>query len=398
MVSLRTFRVGILSVCISFHAYALDRVNSVAESAGEIVSVSGNALIRQENQKGKSEAPFQLKPGQNVYAGDVINTGSDGAVKILLKDKSIVDVGASALFKVEKFKLNHGSDREVDLDMKFGKMRIGVSKKITGQGKFNIKTRAITMGVRGTELVISSALDAPVGNKTEVPKTEVTVLQGKVDVAKVGISQNTPSVQLTAGTQISSQSPLNSGGMVKLNDVQMSTVSNTSKVADNTFTKAVTIEPTQESRAQAQASSSSPSSSSSTSSTAAAASSSSSSSGTTKDSKDSKDANGNAPASNSTAASNNSSGSGSSAARAPAEIAGGPTQGQGNNQAPPAAPMIPALPGSFQSTIAGMAASVPTVNVSFSELGVPGAPSVVTAANPTNRTNRSYHVTVKVSQ
>ena len=62
--------------------------------AGEVVSVSGKVFIRAD---GQSTAGV-LKPakgGDSLYAGDVVNTSSDGQVKLLLKDKTIVDLGTT---------------------------------------------------------------------------------------------------------------------------------------------------------------------------------------------------------------------------------------------------------------------------------------------------------------
>ncbi len=228
-----------LSFSFALGAQALEREKSVSDCAGEVVTVKGTVLLRQESEA--SKGPLALKPGNNVYAGDVINTGNDGAVKILMKDKSIVDLGGSALFKVASYKPKSGADREVELDMAFGKMRVAVSKKLQGAGKFQVKTRAATMGVRGTEFVVASDLETSSGSEKQAPpKTSVTVLQGKVDVANSTGSM--PPVHLAAGNQLTTQVGTPSGAVVKLNDTQMTTVSSNSKVSDNTFVKAVTIE------------------------------------------------------------------------------------------------------------------------------------------------------------
>src|SRR5262245_3373718 len=80
--------------------------------AGKAVSVSGKVLVRNENA-GKVETKF-LKPGDEVEGGTVINTDSAGSVKLLLADKSIIDLGPSTLFKVNHYKADSGlSDRDV---------------------------------------------------------------------------------------------------------------------------------------------------------------------------------------------------------------------------------------------------------------------------------------------
>jgi hypothetical protein len=305
---------GTIAIILSFipvsQSFALEREKSVENCAGEVVSVHGTVLVRQDGDNGK-KAPIALQPGNNLYPGDVVNTSSDGAVKILLKDKTIVDLGGSALFKVAQFKPKGGSDREVELDMMFGKMRVAVPKKLTGTGKFQIKTRAATMGVRGTEFVVDSVQGSSNEGKVTAPKTDVTVLQGKVDVAKSGAPSDSGTAHLTAGSQISTQVGLATSALVKLNPAQVANVATGSRVKDNTFSRAVTIE--------------------------------------------------------------SNLGSGGSSGRSPASGS--------------------ALAGSVQSAMEKAAKDVPVVVVPPSML-VPTGPT----GGPTNQNNRSYHVTVVVTQ
>ena len=323
-----------LSLLPSTLTWAVDREKSVQNNAGEVVSVQGTAMVRQEINQNHAEDLTHLHEGSNVYAGDVINTSGDGSVKILMKDKTILDVGPSSLFKIAQFVAKNGPDRRVELDMKFGKMRLGVTKKLNEKGSFKIKTRAATMGVRGTELIISSPLELPApGKKPDSPKAEITVLQGKVDVSNMGASHSSAPIHLSSGDQLSTKPSAGSPTTVKLSEVQMTTASSNSRVAENTFSKAVTIETGSDTRG---------------------------------------------PASTNSSGNNSSTGSssGSTAGSTPAAAA--------------AAMANPA--------IASITTSVPTVSIPFSEINVPGAPSVVNNPSPINQNNRSYHVTVTVSQ
>jgi hypothetical protein len=154
--------------------------------AGKVVSVEGRVLIRQD---GPNAGLVALKPGAQVREGDVINTASDGKVKLLLEDKTILDLGGSALFKVEKFEARSGGDRQVSLDMAYGTVRASVSQPVTAKGKFQIRTRTATMGVRGTEFIVQAPMGqsplgaaAPAGQAEKPVETKVTVVQGKVEV------------------------------------------------------------------------------------------------------------------------------------------------------------------------------------------------------------------------
>ncbi len=132
-----------------------------------VVSVSGKVLIRPEgNPKAHKESPDNSRPltaEGEIYQGDIINTPSDGFAKLLLKDRTILDIGSSSLFHVNKFVVKPGkeSEREIELSLKFGSVRAAVARKLKGKGKFKISTPAATMGVRGTEFVVKAPLHEP---------------------------------------------------------------------------------------------------------------------------------------------------------------------------------------------------------------------------------------------
>lgn len=318
-----TFKVAIilsfLGQLLGPQSFALEREKSVENCAGEVVSLQGTVLLRHVVE-GKTQETLTLKAGNNVYPGDVINTASDGAVKILLKDKTIIDLSGSSLFEVAQFNPKEGSNREVELDMMFGKMRVAVSKKLNGTGKFKLKTRAATMGVRGTEFVATSSIDA------KAPQTNIVVLQGKVDFAKTDAGVDSKqAMHLTAGNQVTT---LPGDAVLKvqiLNPNQMNQVTSTSKIVDNTFLKAVTV-------------SSNP----------------------------------------------------------PGRSSGSPNSNESSVSRTPASQSAVPAAGSLQSAVATMAAQVPILPVSITELGVPGAPSVVNTVGPISQNNRTYHVTVVV--
>jgi hypothetical protein len=237
------------------------------EEAGEVITTEGIVFIRADNQATREPRP--AKPGDKLKTGDVVNTSSNGKIKILLKDKTIVDLGPSALFKVEKFAKNDGKNREVDLNMIYGKMRTAVTQKIEGKGRFHVRTPNATMGVRGTEFIVqtefknfndlkqalknagSASLIQLKSDKNGKPKgkTEVTVIQGEV---AVGVDKNdgaariqlpTDAVGLTKGMQvIAKDGDLSLGKPVILDQKQLNVAVDSATVVDNTFTKAVVID------------------------------------------------------------------------------------------------------------------------------------------------------------
>jgi len=181
--------------------------------AGRIVSVTGKVMIRQESGANAKNLRAAL-PGKEVFVGDVISTPSDGKIKLLLQDRSLMDIGPSSLFKLDQMKLASAGERQVDSTIAYGTVRAGVTQKLEGRGHFKVRTSSATMGVRGTEFIVKSEIsDIKQINRLfdskpgEIPrlsfsgadkidsKTEVTVLQGKVEVGthpSVAPSQGLP--------------------------------------------------------------------------------------------------------------------------------------------------------------------------------------------------------------
>ncbi len=390
-------------ICIStFAGIGLARADAPAPHpgrtvAGEVVSVVGSVFVRSDrkaddtSEDGKSHS---IKPGDYIYADDIINTASSGRIKVLLKDKTIVDLGPSALFKVDKFDNKDGSSaREAEVSLAYGTMRAAVTQKITGGGKFKVRTPSATMGVRGTEFVIKSEIRdmkdigrllnhsegalPPSGFSQAATQaqaggsTEVTVLQGKVEVARKdfdasanaaagrtpasvngaagtagGGGANSGIVALSAGNQLTSRQSDGGAALEKpatVDSGKLASLSSSVKTVDNTFQKAVTIDP-------ASLASNPP------------ASSSSGSSGNGGDKS-------RAPASSS-GNSGSSSGNASGSATAPAKSDGGGTAVAG--AAPPPAGPPPIAPiQNIISDAVNVASTPPAVNVN--DVGVPGS-------------------------
>lgn len=249
-------------------AVAKDNENPLpgSEVAGEVVSTSGRTFIRQDGLGNNKDTLKPAKPGDMVRANDVVNTSSDGKIKILLKDKTVIDLGPSALLKIEKYVQNSGKDRQVEMNLPYGTVRGAVTQKIEGKGKFHLRTPTATMGVRGTEFVVESKEKAYAPPKDSSPgqnakknlepnsETKITVIQGKVEVAKNAAMLSVPDksrkpsslgsiVALTAGTQLTSNTKdLIPSKAVSLNTSELSKISQSIKIVDNTFSKAVVID------------------------------------------------------------------------------------------------------------------------------------------------------------
>jgi hypothetical protein len=233
---------------------------------GRAVQVQGKVLARNPT---KDSPARELRAGDSFYEGEVINTASDASTKLILTDDSVIDIGGGSLFDIKKYRLKNGDDRDVSLELEYGRVRTTVNRPVGDRGRYRFETRAVTMGVRGTEFVISADLNASepgiseTGNQDSA-KTTVTVVKGKVEVEP---SQNSSSsgtsrgpVTLTDGNQLIAKNPSERPQtlaqrdaaateeedftLVKLTEDQMHEVTSTATVTDQTFEEAINLETT----------------------------------------------------------------------------------------------------------------------------------------------------------
>ncbi|MBC7690835.1 MAG: FecR domain-containing protein [Methylotenera sp.] len=234
-----------------------------AETAGKAVSVSGKVLVRNEADK-IPQMKF-LKSGDEISAGTILNTGSTGAVKLLMTDKSIIDLGPSTLFKMDDYQLNGGGDRKVTMSMDYGKMRASVNTPVGAKGKYQVRTRAATMGVRGTEFIVASDLPSS-GQATQITppggagaadgkkspdgktaqlataQTQITVVHGIVEV-KDEQKPRAPLVALKVGGQLTTANEQGRAAkVIQLSTADLTTVRQAAIQKDVTFLQAVTVD------------------------------------------------------------------------------------------------------------------------------------------------------------
>ncbi len=248
---------------------------SASETAGKAITVTGKVLIR--NDKEDASKARAMRVGESVRKDDVINTASDSSVKILFTDKTIMDIGSSSLFKISEYQLKSGSDRNVGFQMDYGKVRSAVNTPVGDKGKFMIRTKTTTMGVRGTEFVVASDFTnatppsgtanpgRSAGSSLQV-STEITVIKGKVEVRDPTASPRAKPIALTQGQQLATKVSLVGDKIVppaaglaaataapkvtQLNQTQLNTLVAETKIADQTFNNAVTLDSSNKERSE----------------------------------------------------------------------------------------------------------------------------------------------------
>jgi hypothetical protein len=265
---------GIQSVVALFGLVLASSAIASDAPVGRVVSAQGKVVARVEGAGSGLSRMRYLKSGDSIYRKDLINTASDGSVKILFQDDSVMDVGPSSLFKVAQYDPAADSkSRRIEMGLEYGKVRASVNQKLGPRGKFILRTRAATMGVRGTEFYVMSDILGAEGGKPdpEAPKsqpihTQVVVTEGKVEVTKQGAPGAAPTereaakpIEVNPGEKVTavvetvpqdkgqaSSSPPETREpprVEKVSPEEIKTVEAEVKLKDTTFARAIIVEP-----------------------------------------------------------------------------------------------------------------------------------------------------------
>jgi len=133
------------------------RQPAVAETCGEVLALSGSALIETNGQQ------RQAALGDPVQVGDTINVSQDARLRLRMGDGSIVTLAPGTQMTVGKYDVDGGGIRhDAELTMAAGLLHAVVSAG-GGVPNFEVKTATGVAAVRGTDWYVDSQ-----GNRTQV--------------------------------------------------------------------------------------------------------------------------------------------------------------------------------------------------------------------------------------
>lgn len=134
---------------VLFHSFfAFGEPAPGAKVVGRIGLVSGSVLVDS----------VKVKTGAQVKVGSLIEVLGDSKATLILGKGSVFQIGADSRMVVGEYGITSEQEELANLDLKFGKTRA----LILNQGprrELKIRTRAATMGVRGTEIFVDSPKD-----------------------------------------------------------------------------------------------------------------------------------------------------------------------------------------------------------------------------------------------
>ncbi|WP_084703433.1 FecR domain-containing protein [Bacteriovorax sp. Seq25_V] len=185
---------NIFRILIFMIVFAELSVAAEESNIGTVVELNGKVILTRDN---KNEI---LTVQKTVNESDSIRTSKKGYAQILMKDDTLVKLSQNTSLNLVEFKSENQKNRQVTYDLELGKIRVLVNQKL-GKGHIKLKTRALTLGVRGTEFLVNSYLGK---GKYE---TDVAVLEGVVEIFilnKNGVPVPGMNIQLNPGEYLNS--------------------------------------------------------------------------------------------------------------------------------------------------------------------------------------------------
>lgn len=126
---------------------------AAASAAGKLTKVRGAVQIRRLGETGSKRA----RRWMNVFVNDILETGDNGRVQILLTDQSVMTLSPGSKLRISEQLYNpRKKERRSVFNLFRGKVRSLVSKYVNAaRSKFEIHTPTAVAGVRGSTCVTS---------------------------------------------------------------------------------------------------------------------------------------------------------------------------------------------------------------------------------------------------
>lgn len=131
---------------------------------GKVKVLNGKAVIGDR----------ELKKGSQIYNNDLVQTSEKSFAVIEMIDLTVVTIGPKTDFKVENWAYRTKNDRDAVFTVLKGQWRALIKSKSKDDDQLKIKTSLVSMGVRGTELMVN----VDTNNEKEI--NQVALLEGAI--------------------------------------------------------------------------------------------------------------------------------------------------------------------------------------------------------------------------
>lgn len=130
-----------------------DQIASAVPAVGNVAKVSGIAVVT------RNGVPVELKQGDRLLKGDVVQTGSDATIGISFVDGTALGLASNARVVLDEMTYDpNGSSSSSLLSLIQGTITL-VAGHTAKFGNMRVETPVATMGIRGTAIMVEIASD-----------------------------------------------------------------------------------------------------------------------------------------------------------------------------------------------------------------------------------------------
>lgn len=128
-----------------------------------------------------------VKQGNGLKARDSLRTEEKSLLSVLLIDGSTLTIGPKSKFSFRSFVYDEKSKRLMDFDIVYGQLRGTISKKVLKENRVRFDTRTVSLGIRGTEILLNHR---PENGKSLKEVSEVALLSGEATLRYKSTGKN----------------------------------------------------------------------------------------------------------------------------------------------------------------------------------------------------------------
>lgn len=130
-----------------------DQIASAVAAVGNAAKVSGTAVVT------RNGVPVELKQGDRLLKGDVVQTGADSTIGISFVDGTALGLASNARIVLDEMTYDpNGSSNSSLLSLVQGAITL-VAGHTAKYGNMRVETPVATMGIRGTAIMVEIAAD-----------------------------------------------------------------------------------------------------------------------------------------------------------------------------------------------------------------------------------------------
>ena len=203
LISIRFYLIFFFIINYSHKLYSSENQSAIVKKLkGNVFKITKNTTSR-----------IRLKINDSIRFEDQINTGIKSYVQLkLINNQSIINLGPKSVFIFDKNK------KTSNTVFKFLKGQLRAVIKQQHNNKISIKTKDVSIGVRGTEFVTNSYM---IKNN---PVTETALIKGDLEIQSKQLGIKEKSFNLKEGHYFNTQSIRKTGNLNSIKKIDPSTL------------------------------------------------------------------------------------------------------------------------------------------------------------------------------